>query len=165
MNKGEFYEQQIYNHYAAKGYNVEMTPRTNDHGIDLISEGAYSCAAIQCKHTNKNVGREVLQKLESAMHYNPYEREFSHGIVVSSIGFTKNAYDLAYEINQRYGYNRFTLEVIASDGSEYHQDVYTPEKYEADYSEEYYPKASFPIGKIIVVIIIAFLIVHFAHII
>ena len=109
MGIGEEFEDLVAEEFSNKGYDVKFTPTTNDHGIDLIMKRGKDCVAVQCKHISKPVGREVFQKLDSAMRHHPYGRRyrFNRGFVVSSSGFSSNAIEWVQENNNRAKYKRF----------------------------------------------------------
>lgn len=78
----------VQNKYGA----VKYTPATGDFGVDIILNGR---TAIQCKRSAKSLGIKPVQEVYTGMsHYGCDE-----AIVVTNASFTKNAVQLANELN------------------------------------------------------------------
>lgn len=74
------------------GYeNVELTPKTNDFGADIIAHKSGERYACQCKHYNKPVGNEAVQKILGAAAYYDCDKT----IVFAVSGFTPSAIEMA----------------------------------------------------------------------
>lgn len=72
--------------------SVKYTPATGDFGVDIILNGR---TAIQCKRSAKSLGIKPVQEVYTGMsHYGCDE-----AIVVTNASFTKNAIQLANELN------------------------------------------------------------------
>lgn len=73
------------------GYNVQLTPQSNDKGIDLFIQKNGENYAAECKRYNiKNkVGRADIQKFHSAL----IDQNISEGFYVTTSRFTKSAID------------------------------------------------------------------------
>ena len=72
--------------------SVKYTPATGDFGVDIILNGR---TAIQCKRSAKSLGIKPVQEVYTGMsHYGCDE-----AIVVTNASFTKNAVQLANELN------------------------------------------------------------------
>ncbi len=72
--------------------SVEYTSATGDFGVDIILNGR---TAIQCKRSAQNLGIKPIQEVYTGMnHYGCNE-----AIVVTNAHFTKNAVQLANELN------------------------------------------------------------------
>lgn len=105
-----------FEHFAARvfesnGYSCHVTKATGDGGIDIIMKKEGNYIAVECKKYKRShhVSREVIQKLESAMRYNPYRKEFKYGYVVTTSAFTREAVEHARLINRKSGYERIKL--------------------------------------------------------
>lgn len=67
---GEEYEQKCCKQLKRKGfYGIETTPRTGDHGIDIIAYGKGKKYAIQCKFYSSAVGNHAVQEAYSGCEY------------------------------------------------------------------------------------------------
>ncbi len=76
------------------GY-VQMTPGSNDYGVDIIAHKNGSKYAIQCKRFSNTVGNKAIQEIYSGMkHYNA-----DFGVVITNNYFTRNAINLASSTN------------------------------------------------------------------
>lgn len=55
--------------YEKQGYNVCITPRSRDKGVDVIATKDDVSYAIQCKHSKNNVGQECMSEVHSGAKY------------------------------------------------------------------------------------------------
>lgn len=63
------YEQLVAQHFKVKGYDVEMTPYSNDYGIDVIATKGNERLAIQAKmfgNTARKINRQMVMELHGA---------------------------------------------------------------------------------------------------
>ncbi len=92
LNPREF-EQEIILLYKQLGYEVKLTPYTNDKGVDGIVIKDRIKYAIQCKRYNnlRAIGRPDLQKFYGAMS----SVRANRGIFVATCRFTDNAKEFA----------------------------------------------------------------------
>ena len=90
---GETFERFVGNMLVRRKYgSVRYTPVTGDFGVDIILNGH---VAIQCKRSSKNLGIKPIQEVYTGMnHYG-----CNSAIVVTNAHFTKNAIQLANELN------------------------------------------------------------------
>ena len=82
--------------FEKQGYQVELTPPTNDGGKDIIVRKGGQTCYVECKqHSNSNVvGRPLLQKLVGAMHGNSEK-----GFFVTTGTFAATALEYAKAAN------------------------------------------------------------------
>ncbi|MGH9426231.1 MAG: restriction endonuclease, partial [Terriglobia bacterium] len=82
--------------YEKAGYEVKVTGRSHDGGIDILAErvsaGGRDRIVVQCKHQQQNVGRPVLQQLWGVLSSDP---SVTRCDLVTSAGFTLEALDFA----------------------------------------------------------------------
>lgn len=84
-------------------HNIQLTPKSNDKGKDIImkyikGEDSYP-VVVECKHQNF-VGRPVVQKLQGAMLHEKKSDDFIKGIIVTSGKFSPTVYSYVKEINK-----------------------------------------------------------------
>ena len=77
--------------FQRKGYTVEITPETGDHGIDIILWKADRSIPVQCKNWSKPIGEPPLRDFYGAMQHKGAEE----GYFVTSSAFTRRAYQFA----------------------------------------------------------------------
>jgi len=66
------YEEQVARHFMDRGYDVILTPQTNDYGVDIFASKGKVKIAIQSKmygSANRSVNRKMIMELCGAMHY------------------------------------------------------------------------------------------------
>lgn len=79
-----------------KGIAIEKTPKTGDHGVDILAYPLGGCkVAIQCKRYNKPVGNTAVQEVYSGKDF----YQASIAIVVSVSGYTRAAKQIADSLN------------------------------------------------------------------
>ena len=88
---GEEYEEYCKYILKQKGWEVNLTPKSGDRGVDLIASKKYLKVCIQCKRYSKPVGNKAVQEIFTGKQY----YDGSHGVLVSNAGFTKSAKSLA----------------------------------------------------------------------
>ena len=91
------FEELISDLYERMGYQVRLTPRTKDKGIDIyatrINESGTESLAIQCKHYLKGVvGVEHARSLYGVIQDQP---NITKGVLVTSGEFSKDCKDFA----------------------------------------------------------------------
>ena len=84
---GEILEQE--------GWQVQRTPATGDHGVDLIAEKTGRRIAIQCKKYSTPVGNKAVQEAYSGMKFFDAEE----AVVVTNSTFTQAAQVLANKLS------------------------------------------------------------------
>ena len=88
---GEDYEQHCEKLLALSGWRITRTPKTGDHGIDLIAERENHRVCLQCKHYSAKVGNSAIQEASAGkLHY-----KGTIAAVVSNNSFTTAAIKLA----------------------------------------------------------------------
>ena len=79
--------------FEQMGYNVQLTKKSKDYGVDLILEKKNKRTIVQAKCYNHTVGVSAVQEIISARaHYDIYQ-----AMVVSNQNFSKEAETLALE--------------------------------------------------------------------
>src|SRR5262249_27688684 len=87
------FEEFVADLFRRKGYAVEITQGSGDHGIDLLMRKDQQVVAVQCKRWNAPVGESVVRDfLGSIMGV-----AASLGYIVASSTFTSKAYSFAQE--------------------------------------------------------------------
>ena len=88
---GEEYEVFCEKELEANGWKVTRTPKTGDHGVDLVAEKDFYRLCLQCKKYSKAVGNAAVQEVTAGKsHY-----QGTHAAVVTNNSFTKKAIELA----------------------------------------------------------------------
>ncbi|MCF8567930.1 restriction endonuclease [Alicyclobacillus tolerans] len=89
---GEEFERALRYYLNHTGWKVQMTPKTNDFGADLLGTAPWGKTyAIQAKRWNQRVGKEAVQQAIGAMHY--YNTQAA--LVITNNFLTKPARELA----------------------------------------------------------------------
>lgn len=89
------YEQKCADIFIMHGWNAIVTSGSGDQGADVIAEKNNKKIAIQCKMYSNKVGNSAVQEVFSAKkYYNATE-----AAVITTIGYTKSALDLARKTN------------------------------------------------------------------
>lgn len=89
--RGYVFEEVVARELEKQGYQVELTPKSRDFGVDIIARKGGRKIAIQVKNTKKPVGVKAVQEVVAGKrHY-----KCNEAWVVSKSGFTKNAVELA----------------------------------------------------------------------
>lgn len=103
--------------YSAKGFDVHLTPNSNDKGADVVAIGASECFLIQAKQTISTVDNKAVQEIVGAKTY--YEQNFGEKfklIVITNGEFTPSAEILA-RTNQVTLTRRIELQKMISENS------------------------------------------------
>lgn len=88
---GEDFEQFLADLFRKKGYTVEMTPRTNDYGADLIISKYGKQTIVQAKRYASKLSNSPIQEAYAAIkHY-----QADDAMVITNNYFTANAQNLA----------------------------------------------------------------------
>lgn len=103
-NSGEEYEQICCQKLKQHGFaHIQTTPRTGDHGIDILAKRAGKKYAIQCKYYSSSVGNHAVQEAFSGCSYYGYDIP----VVLTNNVFTQNAIDEARKLGvQLWSQNR-----------------------------------------------------------
>lgn len=64
---GHRFERELAILFQRQGYNVELTPGSNDGGIDIILKRSGRTTAVQCKRTQQPVGPAVAREFYGAL--------------------------------------------------------------------------------------------------
>jgi len=109
---GEDYEIQIKNtlESALDWVVVETTPRTGDHGADLIVHGKGRRVAIQAKYYTGNVGNAAVQEIYAAKDF--YDASFA--AVVTSSSYTGAARVLASKLGVVLAFDDDIVDIVAN---------------------------------------------------
>lgn len=83
--------------YEQMGYEVDLTPSSNDYGADLLAYGPDESVAVQCKRYSGKVGVSAVQQILGAVAYYKMDR----GEVITNSFFTAQARALAAETGVR----------------------------------------------------------------
>jgi len=88
---GRQFEEFLSIYFRKVGYDVALTPQTQDYGADLILRKNGIKTIVQAKRSKKPVSIKAVQEVASAIkHYMADE-----AIVITNNKFTENAFDLA----------------------------------------------------------------------
>lgn len=88
---GRQFEEFLSIYFRKLGYDVTLTPQTQDYGADLILRNNGVKTIVQAKRSKKPVSIKAVQEVASAIkHYMADE-----AIVITNNRFTENAFDLA----------------------------------------------------------------------
>ncbi len=82
--------------YKAKGYNIFLTPNSNDKGADVVAINQDDCFLIQAKQCKSNIGIEAIQEIYGAKNY--YESKFKENfklVVITNSDFSQAAITLS----------------------------------------------------------------------
>jgi restriction endonuclease Mrr len=112
LSRGHSFEIQVANAFKHKGFDIEVTPKSRDHGIDILMSKHGKLTGVECKCFARKykVGREIIQKFDSALNHNPYSHKpLDYGYIVTTSSFTAGAYELVDLMNKHYGYERIKL--------------------------------------------------------
>ena len=66
------YEEMVAAHFRQQGYSVEVTPRSNDYGVDIFASKPTHKLAVQVKmygNTRRKINREMVMQLDGAEDY------------------------------------------------------------------------------------------------
>lgn len=85
------FEEFLFTYYTELGYRVELTPKTNDYGADLILYKNKESIVVQAKRYSNKVGISAIQEVSAAQKY--YNSNKS--IVITNNYFTNQAENLA----------------------------------------------------------------------
>lgn len=95
---GEEFEEFLKVHFEKQGYIVQLTPGSNDYGIDLICKKQYRSSneqengfVVQAKRYKGKVGVAAVQQVVAGAKY----YDCKYGMVITNSYFTKNAWELA----------------------------------------------------------------------
>jgi restriction system protein len=88
---GEEFEHHCAAVLESAGWQVRMTPRSGDQGIDLVAIKNGWSVAIQCKRYDKPVGNAAVQEARAGLEFYGCDA----AAVVADKGFTKSAHELA----------------------------------------------------------------------
>jgi len=111
---GEEYEEYCKNILEQHGWQVTVTPKSGDQGIDLIAAAADMSLCIQCKRHSQPVGNSAVQQAFSGkQHYGG-----THAAVVTNAGFTQSAKQLAESTGVHLWSTEEFIYVVSDDGDE-----------------------------------------------
>ena len=110
--------------YEQQGFEVRITPRSGDKGIDVIAIKDGSYYAIQCKHSKKNIGQECMSEVLSGAKY--YEKIYGTSFIPiawTNSHYSPSAIDFAKNIGVKC-YDRDNLAHWVENNSVTMNDVY-----------------------------------------
>jgi HJR/Mrr/RecB family endonuclease len=114
--------------FKKQGYEVYLTPRVGDKGIDVIVLSNKVNYAIQCKHSGNNIGRECIGEVVTGTKY----YEIKHNCILKPLVFTNSYYtNQAIEMGQINGvelYDRDTIKSLFSNIVVNWSDIYQMEE-------------------------------------
>ena len=95
---GEEFEEFLKAHFEKLGYQVKLTPKSNDYGIDLICKRKIAVKnecqngfVVQAKRYQGKVGVAAIQQVIAGAKY----YDCKYGMVITNSYFTSNAWELA----------------------------------------------------------------------
>lgn len=89
---GEEFEKFLEAHFSNEGYFVNLTPKSNDYGADLILKKDGMTIVVQAKRWNEKVGIKAIQEIAGAINYYKADKAW----VVTNSYFTSSAENLAF---------------------------------------------------------------------
>lgn len=95
MTPDEF-EKSVALYYKNLGYNIKLTAKSNDYGVDIVAENDDDRIAIQVKmYDNREINyKEVMYLYAGAKHY-----DCNHSILITSGAISQKAKDEAQKFN------------------------------------------------------------------
>lgn len=88
---GPDFEEFVATVFRRKGYAVEMTPGSGDHGIDLFLRKGSEFVAVQCKRWEAPVGEPVVRDFFGSM----MNARAPLGFIITTSFFTTQAFDFS----------------------------------------------------------------------
>ena len=89
IGDGVAFEKEVANFFQKKGYTVNDTKVTGDHGIDLFLINGFEKVIVQCKAHTLKLKECFARDLNGVLHSN-YAQGANRAILVSINGFTKD---------------------------------------------------------------------------
>lgn len=89
--EGIEFENYLKIHFEKKGYQVKITPASNDYGADLILSKYGEKIAVQVKRYKGKIGNTAIQEVVASLGYYSAKK----GMVITNSFFTANAIKLA----------------------------------------------------------------------
>lgn len=89
--------------YEKQGYEVQITPRSGDKGVDVLAFKDGTNYAIQCKHSRNNIGQECMSEVLSGAKY--YETIYGKSFIPltwTNSYYSSTAIDFAKTIGIEY---------------------------------------------------------------
>lgn len=110
--------------YEQMGYEVDLTPTSNDYGADLLVYNGDESVAVQCKRYAGKVGVSAVQQIIGAVAYYKVDR----GEVITNSFYTAQARSLAAETGVKLYDRNSLIEIpklkkLPEHGAEGDQDV------------------------------------------
>jgi len=84
---GQEFEEFVAAVYKKKGYRIEYTQVTGDHGIDLVMRKDNKKTVVQCKRWNDSVGEPIVRDFFGSM----VSEGADQGVIVTTASFTPQA--------------------------------------------------------------------------
>lgn len=89
--------------YEKQGYEVQITPRSGDKGIDVLAFKDGANYAIQCKHSKNNIGQECMSEvLSGAKYYETIHGKSFIPLTWTNSHYSSTAIDFAETIGIEY---------------------------------------------------------------
>jgi restriction system protein len=95
VETGPDYEAYVAGILRAGDWQAQLTPRTGDHGADIIATRDGKRVAVQCKFYSSPVGNKCVQEIYSAKDFYACDA----AVVVSNADYTKHARKIAASLN------------------------------------------------------------------
>lgn len=93
---GYDFEKLVHKIFYAYGYNVTLTKKSGDKGVDLVAKRFKKKIVIQAKmYYNNNVGNSAIQQIHTAREY----FGACTAVAFTNSFFTKSAKDMANKLN------------------------------------------------------------------
>lgn len=92
------YEEYVYNHYKELGYDVKLTPQSNDYGVDILAKKDDEKLAIQTKmygHSTRKVNRQMIMELCGAKEY----YDCTKAVLATDGEVMSDAVEVAHKLN------------------------------------------------------------------
>ncbi|MFY9680184.1 MAG: restriction endonuclease [Candidatus Sulfotelmatobacter sp.] len=90
------YEEMVAAHFRQQGYSVELTPRSNDYGVDAFARRESQKLALQAKMYGgaRKVNREMVMQLHGAKDY----FDCTEAVIITDGEVTQNARQVAEKL-------------------------------------------------------------------
>lgn len=95
VETGPDYEEYVAGILRAGDWQAQLTPRTGDHGADIIATRDGKRVAVQCKFYSTPVGNKSVQEIYSAKDFYACDA----AVVVSNADYTRHARKIAASLN------------------------------------------------------------------
>jgi hypothetical protein len=108
VETGPDYEVYVAGILRAGDWQAELTPRTGDHGADIIATRDGKRVAVQCKFYSSPVGNKSVQEIYSAKDFYACDA----AVVVSNAEYTRHARKIAASLNVALLHHDMLIQVL-----------------------------------------------------